>query len=560
MLDLAKQPIIYVTRDLERALGLPLNTKGYFIISNFTDFGNQIAGGRKNILLIKSKQILDTWKLLQHPKAKHFINKQKSPQILVFKNTLQIEKTCAENNWRLLNPPAKISNEVEEKISQIAWLALSETDGLDLTKYLPKYQVLKCREVKYKNKSFILQFNRSHTGSGTVLIENEKQLQALQQKFPEREVRIAEYISGPLFTNNNVVTKKEILLGNINYQITGLKPFTDLPFSTIGNDWSLPHKILNKKQITEYKKIATDVGLKLQKVGWKGLFGIDVVQNERTKKLYLLEINCRQPASTTYESQLQSKVKSPSSSTDRQKSKITTFEAHLLALLGENLKNFKLTKIKNGAQIIQRVTTYTPSAKIPKFYKKPFFKFIFYNNEKYNADLIRLQTNFGIMAEHNKLNDYGTILQYFVRGAKEGKPWCAPRATGIIIRDNQILLMKRNRYGVKYFILPGGTVEPKEKMGNTVLREIKEETNLVCTLKKTRPLIYQNHLDGKKDYNFFIDECHGKAELPKNSEEATRNMEGNTYEPVWVEIKNLKTIDLQPKEIKNKLIKILEIK
>ena len=97
-----------------------------------------------------------------------------------------------------------------------------------------------------------------------------------------------------------------MLLGNISYQITGLKPFTDLPFSTIGNDWALPHKYLSKKQISQYKKIATDVGLKLQKAGWKGLFGIDVVVDDKTNKLYLLEINCRQPASTTYESQLQS--------------------------------------------------------------------------------------------------------------------------------------------------------------------------------------------------------------------------------------------------------------
>ena len=32
-----------------------------------------------------------------------------------------------------------------------------------------------------------------------------------------------------MFTNNNVVTRDTILVGNINYQITGLPPFTDQP-------------------------------------------------------------------------------------------------------------------------------------------------------------------------------------------------------------------------------------------------------------------------------------------------------------------------------------------
>ena len=367
------------------------------------------------------------------------LNKGGRGGLLVFKNTLQIEKTCAENGWKLLNPPAKISNAVEEKISQIAWLG-------PLKKYLPKYQVLKCKNIKIANnyflrsedaceseaslipqrvknnyllskkqeknnyqifsKPFILQFNRSHTGSGTMLIENEKQLIELQKTFPEREVRIAEYIPGPLFTNNNIVTKNNILLGNINYQITGLKPFTDLPFSTIGNDWALPHKILNQKQITQYKKIATEVGKRLQKAGWLGLFGIDVVVNEMTGKLYLLEINCRQPASTTYESQLQSKVQKSI------KSQVTTFQAHLSTLLNIDLKNKKLTEINNGAQVILRnsqKSLKSVKSKVTRL-KKEKFNVIEYNNTKPNSDLVRIQSEKGIMEEHNGFNSIGNKI------------------------------------------------------------------------------------------------------------------------------------------------------
>lgn len=401
---LKKTPIIYIARDLERALGLPLSTKGYYIISNYSKFAKTIAGNRKNVLLIKNKEIFDTRELMVLPKVKKFINNIKNAHLLVFKNTSQIEKICVENRWPLLNPPSILSSQVEEKISQLEWLG-------PLQKYLPKYSVKKCSEIKYDEKPFILQFNRSHTGSGTILVESQLQLNEIKQKFPDREARIAEYIIGPLFTNNNIVTKNDILIGNINYQITGLKPFTDLPFSTIGNDWGLPHKILSKKQITNYKKIAREIGLRLKKFGWRGLFGIDVVMNEKTGQLYLLEINCRQPASTTYESQLQEKTRAQKKD---QKINLTTFEAHLGALTKIDLKNKKLISIKKGAQIIQRVTTQIPGLKEPKSNSKTNFDLIKYHNNEPNNDLLRLRTTDSIMTSHNQLNEVGQKIKDFI--------------------------------------------------------------------------------------------------------------------------------------------------
>ncbi len=402
MFSLNKQPVIYVSRDIERALGFDLDTQGYFIISNYTDFAKQTAKNKKNILLVKDKKMLDTWELLQHPKTKLFVNSplirggRGGVGILVFKNTLQIEKICAENGWKLLNPPAELSNKVEEKISQIEWLG-------PLKKYLPSYEVQKCRDVKFTKKPFILQFNRSHTGSGTILIESKKQLDEIKKIFPEREARIARYIEGPLFTNNNIVSKNKILIGNISYQITGLKPFTDRNFATVGNDWALPHKILSKKQILQYKKIAYDVGKRLQKDGWRGLFGIDVVVNEKTGKLYLLEINCRQPASAVYESQLQLKAKS------YKLKALTVFEAHLMALLGKDLKKYNLIKIKDGAQIISRITKHVShnTKQQIKNLQMLGFKTISYNNTEPNSDLLRIQSKCGITKKHNEFNKTG---------------------------------------------------------------------------------------------------------------------------------------------------------
>lgn len=243
---LPNNPVFYVTRDIERATSLEM--PGYFIISNSTPSGKKIAQTRTNILLIENHTLLDTHELLSHAEVQKFIQKNsegKDPSIVVFKNTTVIEKICREKNWKLLNPSAKLAQKIEEKITQVEWLG-------ELTKYLPPHKIQLAKDVPFDETTdmpFILQFNRAHTGLGTMFISSNLELKEIQDKFPDRPVRITEFISGPMLTSNNVVTDDRVLIGNMSYQITGMQPFTDKPFATIGNDWALPHKILSPKNL-----------------------------------------------------------------------------------------------------------------------------------------------------------------------------------------------------------------------------------------------------------------------------------------------------------------------
>jgi predicted ATP-grasp superfamily ATP-dependent carboligase len=396
---LKSTPIVYITRDLERALGLPLATPGYYIISNFNDFASPLAKKYPNILLIKSEKQLNTRELMEHPEAKAFIKTLNKAKILVFKNTTLIEKVCKKNRWPLLNPKAETAGIVEEKISQIKWLG-------ELVKYLPRHQIKLCRDIVWRKKPFILQFNFAHTGTGTLFIDSKEELDELKEKFAKRPARLTQFIYGPIFTTNAVVAPEKIMVGNISYQITGLLPFTDNPFATIGNDWKLPNLLLTEKQKEYFNQMATDIGNKLRRDGWRGLFGIDVILEQKTGKLYLIEINARQPASATYESQLQQHV-------TRTTYHVTTFEAHLSALLDTDLKDYSLAKIKTGAQIVQRITPFRHKMEKKKIsaIKKLGFRTIYTEqNTKPGADLLRMQTDRSVMREHNVLNGLGKKL------------------------------------------------------------------------------------------------------------------------------------------------------
>ncbi|MDD4476976.1 MAG: ATP-grasp domain-containing protein [Patescibacteria group bacterium] len=395
---LGKHRFFYVCRDWERAAAI-LGAQKCFIITNYGQEAKKISARYKNIILIKEKKLLDTNELLAREEIKSLV--KKNDFIVVFKNTPQIEKICARNGWKLLNPPSVLAEKVETKISQVKWLG-------NLSRFLPPHKIIICKNIKWKQERFILQFNRAHTGGGTILVKTEKQLNEIKNKFPLREARVSDFVEGPVFTNNNIVWNDNVLCGNINYQITGLTPFTDRPFATIGNDWALPNKILSKKQINEYQKIANLIGKKLSRDGWKGLFGIDIVMDKKTGKLYLLEINARQPASTTYESQLQKKASS--------ENYLTTFEAHLGSLLKIKYDNPELTEIKNGSQIVRRITenkkiNNTKLNEAKKKLMKNGFNAIAYENTEPGSDLLRIQIKNGIMTEHNKLNEIGKLIK-----------------------------------------------------------------------------------------------------------------------------------------------------
>lgn len=276
-MNIAK-PILYVSKDPERAGGLPC------------------VSGEETLDLLKKVPAGTT--------------------VVTFKNNAAIERYCKEHGITLLNPPAELSEKIENKITQAELFK----------EFLPDYQVSKVKDIRMQ-PPFVLQWAHSHSGEGTLYIEDISDIKA---KFPERKCRITKYIEGKTYTVN-IVVGNTIEVGNISEQLTGIAPYTDNRFTTVGNDWSAPSP---KKEIME---MAVKIGTKMKELGWKGLFGIDVLQGDR---LYLIEINARQPASATYESTLQKTN--------------TVFENHIKALLGEPLH--KHTEITTGKQILDRRT------------------------------------------------------------------------------------------------------------------------------------------------------------------------------------------------------------
>jgi glutathione synthase/RimK-type ligase-like ATP-grasp enzyme len=153
-----------------------------------------------------------------------------------------------------------------------------------------------------KTDKYVIQFDIGHTGEGTYFIREKGELDKVAETYSNKRVRITKFIDGETWTINAVATKVGTFIGGISNQITGESEYTAYEGSTIGNDWAKASE-LSEKLVNSITSTTELVGEILYRNGFQGLFGIDFIIKDTT--LYVIEINARQPASISFETQLQ---------------------------------------------------------------------------------------------------------------------------------------------------------------------------------------------------------------------------------------------------------------
>ncbi|MBN1162492.1 NUDIX domain-containing protein [Patescibacteria group bacterium] len=131
------------------------------------------------------------------------------------------------------------------------------------------------------------------------------------------------------------------------------------------------------------------------------------------------------------------------------------------------------------------------------------------------------------------------------------------RVAGIIIKENNILLIHRVKNTQEYWVLPGGGLEDTDASeAEGLLREIKEETCIDVNISK---LIYTHDYGDNKGLYYLCNYIVGEPQLGESIEKE-RMEKGNNdiYEPVWVPLDELSSILLYPLEIRDWLTEDLK--
>jgi 8-oxo-dGTP pyrophosphatase MutT (NUDIX family) len=130
------------------------------------------------------------------------------------------------------------------------------------------------------------------------------------------------------------------------------------------------------------------------------------------------------------------------------------------------------------------------------------------------------------------------------------------RATAVVIKDESILMMHRHNNGEEYFVLPGGGIEEGESGEEAVIRELKEETSIDAALGEK--LLEFTDARGENHILFSCDYTSGEPMLEAGSIEAKKSNENQSYEPKWIDIKDISSLMIYPKEEKEFLVKYLK--
>ena len=315
---LDKAPLIYFSRDVERGIGLENLLKNYYFACVEDSYlVHEINKKKERVFSLNKNKIKvslnSTQEVINNEKTQRWIKKITKggdfyAQLFQF-NQSAINK-IHDLGGQAINNHTNLNRKFEDKISQFRILRANNIPVPNGEVILLNNQSLKellseinIRINNQKNKPlFVVQLSRAHTGSGTFFIKNNEEWSLFLEKNRGNEIKISEYIEGESYTINGCVTQKGIFVAGLQYQITGVRELTAGEGSTVGNDFSYANKlrVSLKREIFEVTK---SIGEIMQKDGYRGLFGLDLVV--KNNEIFVIEINARQTANVSLQTKLE---------------------------------------------------------------------------------------------------------------------------------------------------------------------------------------------------------------------------------------------------------------
>ena len=125
----------------------------------------------------------------------------------------------------------------------------------------------------------------------------------------------------------------------------------------------------------------------------------------------------------------------------------------------------------------------------------------------------------------------------------------------IIVKDDKLLTMKRDKFGHEYFTLIGGHIEPGESPEGALLRELYEETGVVAHVVRQ---VYLEHASVPygDQLIYLCQYVSGEPALRPDSDEALISQMGqNLYLPLWLPVKDLLTVPFRSGKLARRLAK-----
>jgi 8-oxo-dGTP diphosphatase len=123
------------------------------------------------------------------------------------------------------------------------------------------------------------------------------------------------------------------------------------------------------------------------------------------------------------------------------------------------------------------------------------------------------------------------------------------RGSAILIENDKVALIKRVSDNSVYYVFPGGGIEVGETPEQAAIREAFEELGVTITVSELFTTIEWNGTQ-----YFYLGKIEkGVFGTGAGEEFMDASRDRGTYEPMWVDIKDLNKLDIKPKEVADKI-------
>jgi len=132
------------------------------------------------------------------------------------------------------------------------------------------------------------------------------------------------------------------------------------------------------------------------------------------------------------------------------------------------------------------------------------------------------------------------------------------RAAAIIIKENSIALIQRQREGRTYHVFPGGGIEVGETPEQAVVREVLEELGLEVNVAALIAKVYYRRAHETRTNQFYfrvhiLGGTFGTGTGPEM--QGLYPPQSGTYHPVWMPIAQLAQEIVHPKTVAELVLK-----
>ncbi|MFS0690694.1 NUDIX domain-containing protein [Sporosarcina sp. 179-K 8C2 HS] len=128
------------------------------------------------------------------------------------------------------------------------------------------------------------------------------------------------------------------------------------------------------------------------------------------------------------------------------------------------------------------------------------------------------------------------------------------RGSAVIIKEDKVAVIKRNRDDEEYYIFPGGGIEDGESPEQATIREALEELGVHIEV-----IDYLGTVEFNGKQHYFLAKIVGGIFGSGKGEEYEESRKRGQYEPMWIPIAKLDSLDVCPMEIVKNIYGRMEI-